>query len=85
MTAEELVGRDAYELADALLEVLHERMQGEGLSVNRLAGLSGIQQPTLLRKLRAQGRLTVDEWDRVAVALGEPGLEALLEAARRRV
>jgi transcriptional regulator with XRE-family HTH domain len=85
VSADDARTRLPYELDDALVEVLRERMTGEGWSVNRLAAAIGVQQPTLNRNLNGRGRLSVEEWERIALALGEPGVEPLLEAARRRL
>lgn len=72
------------DLADALIEVVKERMEGMEMSINRLAGLIGANSPTLNRQLRSHGNLTVDEWEALAGALGE-SLNDLLDAARRRM
>lgn len=72
------------ELTDALLEVVRERMEQEGLSGNRLAQLTGLKQPTVAKHLRGQGTPTVDDFDAIAGAL-QTDLAELLEAARRRL
>lgn len=72
------------DLADALIEVVRERMEGQAMSVNRLAKLVGIHQQTLDPHLKGSGTVGVDEWDAIARELGET-LEQLLEAARRRM
>nr|WP_275689740.1 helix-turn-helix transcriptional regulator [Enterococcus hirae] len=59
-------------------------MEGEGMSVNRLAQLAGIPQPTLFKYLKGGGTPTVDTFDSLAAPL-TTDLEELLAAARRRV
>lgn len=73
------------DLADALIEVVRERMTQEGTTVLALAEKMGVQRPTLSRQLRGNGTLTIDEWDALARAVGEQDLEGLLLAARRRM
>jgi plasmid maintenance system antidote protein VapI len=72
-------------LADALIEVVRERMAGRGLSVTALAAALGMNQPTLSRQLRGQGNLTIDEWAAVADALGFSDLEDMLAEARTKM
>lgn len=72
------------ELTDALIEVLRERLEQEGLSVNRLAQLADVPQPTLHKYLQGGGTPTVDVFNALAGPLNTD-LEELLSAARRRV
>ncbi|NAE18091.1 helix-turn-helix domain-containing protein [Enterococcus hirae] len=72
------------ELTDALIEVVKERMEGEGMSLGRLADAAGTSRQTLTNQLRGIGVPTLDTLDAVAAAL-HTDLEELLAAARRRV
>lgn len=73
------------ELTEAILEVVRQRMDEQGLSARTVAGRLGWPDNTLSRKLRGVGDFTVDELDALAVLLGGNGLEDLVEQARRHL
>lgn len=72
------------DLADALLEVVRQRMAEHQLSGRALAARIGLSPVTTAAHLRGEGTIGVDEWEAIAQALGARDLEELLEEARRQ-
>ncbi len=70
-------------LADDVADEVRDRLTDRRLSQNALARTAGIPPTMLHRALKGERRLTIDELDAVARALGETP-EYLLLVARTR-
>lgn len=74
---------DESALADAMAALVTARAAEDGISISELARRTGTGQPTMMRRLRGELKVTVDQWEAIAVALGWRDLEELLGEARR--
>lgn len=72
------------ELADAMCKVVLERLEAEGLALNKVAKTISVPQPTLYQRLRGKGTIPIDDWNAIAAALGMT-LNELIVAGRRRL
>lgn len=73
------------ELTEAMLDIVRDRMEEQGLSMRGLAERSGLPYTNINRRLKGEGVIGLEEWDALAAALGDNRLEDLLEEARRRL
>lgn len=80
-----MAGVHERELADALTATVTDRAVDDQVSMAELARRTGTGQSTMLRQMRGDLKVTVDQWQAIAIALGWSDLEDLLATARRRL